>query len=86
MKTIYILWNYDEDVPIFASENRSLVEEVMYDCYYEDSYYDFCWKVASPYTRNVDVEDLPEYANMAHKDTIDWYDNYMSIIEIPVVN
>jgi hypothetical protein len=86
MKTVYVLWNYDEDVPIFAAENRSLVEEVMYDCYYEDSYYDFCWKVASPYTRNVDAEDLPEYANMAHEDTMDWYDNYMSIIEIPVVN
>ena len=86
MKTVYVLWNYDEDTPVFASEDRSLVEEVMYDCYYDDSYYDFCWKVANPYALDIDVRDLLEYAIMAHEDTTDWYNSYMCILEIPVVN
>lgn len=86
MKTIYVLWNYDEDTPVFASEDRSLVEEVMYDCYYDDSYYDFCWKVANPYVLNIDERDLLEYAIMAHEDTTDWYNSYMCILEIPVMN
>lgn len=86
MKTVYVLWNYDEDTPIFASEDRSLVEEVMYDCYCDDSYYDFCWKVTNPYALDIDVRDLLEYAIMAHEDTTNWYDSYMRILEIPVVN
>ncbi len=86
MKTVYVLWNYDEDTPVFASEDRSLVEEVMYDCYYDDSYYDFCWNVANPYALDIDVRDLLEYAIMAHENTTNWYDSYMCILEIPVVN
>ena len=86
MKTVYVLWNYDEDTPIFASEDKGLVEEILCDLYFEDAYYDFCWKVASPYVRPINVEDLPEYVSMAHEDITGWYEDYMGILEIPVFN
>lgn len=86
MKTVYILWNYDEDVALLASEDEGLLEEVLCDTYFEDAYYDFCWAVASPWSRSISVEDLPEYAHMAHKNTTEWYEDYMCILEIPVIN
>ena len=86
MKTVYVLWNYDEDTPIFASEDKGLVEEILCDLYFKDAYYDFCWKVASPYVRPIDAEDLPDYAQMAHQDILEWYEDYMAILEIPVFN
>lgn len=41
MKTEYILFNYDIDEPIFASDDRGLLEEILYDIFFEDAYFDF---------------------------------------------
>ena len=45
MKTEYILFNYDVDEPIFISEDKGLLEEIMYDMFFEDAYFDFCWSI-----------------------------------------
>ena len=38
MKSIYILHNYDTDENMYASEDKELLQEILYDMYLRDAY------------------------------------------------
>lgn len=71
MKQIYIMWNYDCDQPVIASEDKDLLNEYMCDFFIEDAYYDFCYRcyydgmVINPKTiaKEVWEDDLNYYLN-----------------------
>lgn len=72
MKTVYVMWNYDNDEALFASEDKELVQEMMYDFMIEDAHFkhNFC---------SYPIKDIIE-------DTWEYYCEFITIIEIPVVN
>ena len=76
MDKIYLLWNYDSDECIYASHDRSLIEELCYDMYMEDCFYDYCHGLRWDY--HVDPEEIFE-------DLDEFYDTYISIMEIPLI-
>lgn len=82
---MYILWNYEQNSPIIASEDKGLLEELMCDTYFDDAYYDFCWKALSPLMNPISVEELPEYARTTYQDVSAWYNAYMDIVRVEVV-
>lgn len=85
MKTVYVLWNYDTDEPIFSSTDKAAVEEIMCDLFFEDAYDQFCWEIFRPYILNIPTytpKKVADLVNNVFEDTMDWYDNYMGIIEI----
>lgn len=41
MKTVYVMWNYDCDEALFASEDKGLVQEMMYDFMIEDVQFNY---------------------------------------------
>lgn len=85
LTTVYVLWNYDTDEPLFSSTDKSAVEEMMCDLFMEDAYDQFCWELFRPYilrTPNYTKENIINLANDAMEDTMNWYDSYMGIIEL----
>ena len=44
MKTVYVMWNYDGDEVMFASEDKELVQEMMYDFFIDDALEAFGWE------------------------------------------
>lgn len=78
MKTVYVMWNYDGDEPMFASEDLNLVQSLMYDFMIEDAMQSFGWEYHErDYKFPAPIEDLI-------RDTKEWYDDYVTIIAIPV--
>lgn len=76
MEKVYILWNFDIDEPIFASIDKGLVEEIMCDAYFDDVYQEYLYRYQSRYD-NSTIEEI-------YNEITEWYDMYMSIIEVPV--
>lgn len=76
MKKVYILYNFSNDEAIYASEDRGLLEEIMYDLFLEDAYYDYCHCYHFEY--NVPICDIWD-------DMVEYYNDYMSIIECPMI-
>ncbi len=80
MKTVYVMWNYDGDEAMFASEDKGLVQEMMYDFLIDDALCAFGWEYhEKDYKFPAPISQLIE-------DTLDWYRDYVVILEIPVVN
>lgn len=82
---MYIWWNYEQSSPVIASEDKGLLEELMCDAYFDDAYYDFCTRVFSPLLNPISIEDLPEEAHMVHQEVTHWYNAYMDIVRVEVV-
>lgn len=85
LTTVYVLWNYDTDEPMFSSTDKSAVEEIMCDLFMEDAYEQFCWETVRPYFVRTPVftpDRVKEIAKDAFDGTMEWYDSYMGIIEI----
>ena len=80
MKTVYVMWNYDTDEAMFASEDKELVQEMMYDFLINDALYAFGWEY---HERDY---QFPAPISQLIEDTLDWYRDYVVILEIPVVN
>ena len=80
MKTVYVLWNYDGDEVMFASEDKELVQEMMYDFFIEDAMSAYGWEY---HERDY---KFPAPISQLIGDVLDWYRDYVEIIEIPVVN
>ena len=76
MDKIYLLWNYDSEQCIYASPDRALIEELCYDMYMEDCFYDYCHSLRWDY--HVAPEEIFE-------DMDEFYDNYISIMEVPLI-
>lgn len=80
MKTVYVMWNYDMDEAMFASEDKELVQEMMYDFLIDDALEAFGWEY---HERNYNfLSPVSQFIEEA----LDWYRDYVEIIEIPVVN
>lgn len=73
MDKIYLLWNYDSEQCIYASPDRALIEELCYDMYMEDCFYDYCHR---------DYHVAPEEI---FEDMDEFYNNYISIMEVPLI-
>ena len=74
--TEYILFNYDIDTPIYISDDKQLLEEIMCDIFMEDAYNIFCEEVYDnphiiPGVLAQDVWD----------DNLDFYNMYIGIME-----
>lgn len=76
MKKAYILYNFSNDEAMYASEDRGLLEEIMYDLFLEDAYYDYCHCYHFGY--NVPICDIWD-------DILEYYNDYMTIIECPMI-
>ncbi len=76
MDKIYMLWNYDSDECIYASTDRSLIEELCYDMYMEDCFYDYCHGLRWDY--HVTPEEIFE-------DMDEFYNNYIAVMEVPLI-
>lgn len=78
MKKVYILYNWESNEIIAASEDRDLINEILCDAFIDDVNYQWYWELMwSTY----EIEDLPERAKMVWEDIIDWYDEYIGIYE-----
>ena len=84
MKTIYILFNYDALCPIGASTDRATIEELTLSCFEDDFETQVFWDMCGPYSLPRNYKEACEIVNEAWKDTKDWYNNYMEIIETEV--
>lgn len=79
MKTEYILFNYDVDEPLFISEDKGLLEEIMYDMFFEDAYFDFCWSVRDT------SWDVSAAADDCWMNCLSFYEDYIDIVEAPKI-
>ena len=80
MKTKYILFNYDIDEPIYVSDDKSLLEEIMCDIFMEDAYSIFCDAVYDdPYTMPAIL------AQDVWDDNLDFYNMYITIMSCPEI-
>ncbi len=80
MKTVYVMWNYDGDEVMFASEDKELVQEMMYDFFIDDALEAFGWEYHERDYKS------PAPVSQFIEDTLDWYRDYVTILEIPVIN
>lgn len=75
MEKIYVLWNFDCNEPIMTSHDRGLLEEVMWDMFADDvqMLYHF--------------DSNPNYTlDWAWEDNLDYYQDYIEILELNVVD
>lgn len=77
MKTIYTIWNYDVDDAVISSEDKDLLQELMCDMYMDDCYESYLWDLLWR-DNGMDIQDI--FDNM-----LDYYNEYMVIIESPVI-
>ncbi len=78
MDYIYMMWNFDSDEVMFASHDKSFVEEMMYDFMMDDIQNEYGWEYHQhDYTLPRPIEDIVN-------DIWEWYNEYVGIIIIPV--
>lgn len=79
MEKVYILWNFDIDEPVFASTDKGLVEEIMCDAYFDDIYQEYLYRCLGrpSFYENLTINEI-------YDDITEWYNMYMSIVEVPV--
>ena len=80
MNIEYILFNYDVDEPIFASDDRGLLEEILYDIFFEDAYFDFCWRVRDENLQT--INSLLVAADECWNNCFYFYEDYIDIVEV----
>jgi hypothetical protein len=80
MKTVYVMWNYDGGEVMFASEDKELVQEMMYDFFIEDAMGAYGWEY---HERDF---KFPAPISKIMEEVLGWYRDYVTILEIPVVN
>ncbi len=78
MKKVYILFNYDINEVVLASEDKEFVQECMCDCFMADVEYQWYWEQQY---HSLETENIKQIARDIWDDIIIWYDNYMDIIE-----
>ena len=84
MKKIYILFNYDVNEVILATEDKELAQECMYDCFIADVEYQWYWEQQKSNIGDTYTEKC-ETAKGIWYDMMNWYDNYIDIIESEVI-
>ena len=77
MKTIYTIWNYNVNDAVISSEDEDLLQEMMCDMYMDDCYESYLWDYLR-WDNYIDIQDI--FENM-----LDYYNEYMVIVESPVI-
>lgn len=85
MKKIYVLFNYDVNEIMAISEDRDLLCELMCDYFMNDVIFEWYWgqqhhSIGDTYVKRCKT------AKHVWDDIMDWYNNYVEIIESEVVN
>ena len=82
MNKVYILYNCDVNEVIAVSEDENLMREMMCDQFMDDVlndwYFDQTWR---PY----EVNERPDLANRIWEETLEYYDEYIMIMEEEVI-
>lgn len=82
MRKIYILFNYDINEVILATEDKEFAQECMCDCFMADVEYLWLWEQYHPFEK---IDEAKEYAKNLWDDMIEWYNNNIDIIEEEIV-
>ena len=82
MKSIYILRNYDTDENICASEDKELLQEMLYDMYLQDAYEEFCYRLTYSHSPTPHVAPI---AAESWENIDDYYRSYMAVEELDVI-
>ena len=75
-REIYIIVNYDSAEIEYASENYTNVQEVLYDSYMENLYYEFLWHVN--YEGKTAAEAYQEAVELVQP----WFRNYIIVEKV----
>ena len=78
MKKVYILFNYDVNEVILATEDKEFAQECMCDCFMADVEYQWYWEQQY---RSLENENIKQLAYDIWNDMIIWYNDYIGIIE-----
>lgn len=78
MKKVYILFNYDVNEVILATEDKEFAQECMCDCFMADVEYQWYWEQQY---RSLENENIQQLAYDIWNDMIIWYNDYIGIIE-----
>ena len=84
MKKVYILYDWDVNEVIAVSEDRDLLCELMCDYFFDDTIYQWYWEQTyqAPTT---DYQDACRKAKNIWIDMIEWYNDYIGILEEEVI-
>lgn len=82
MKRIYVLYNFDTNEVLYASEDYDLLCEIMCDMFIADVEYQWYWDAQ---WNSCEEEDLSARAKMIWNDMFDWYNDYVEIKETEVI-
>jgi hypothetical protein len=78
MKKVYIIFNYDVNEVILATEDKEFAQECMCDCFMADVEYQWYWEQQY---RSLENENIKQLAYDIWNDMIIWYNDYIGIIE-----
>ena len=78
MKKVYILFNYDVNEVILATEDKEFAQECMCDCFMADVEYQWYWEQQY---RSLENDNIKQLAYDIWNDMIIWYNDYIGIIE-----
>lgn len=78
MKKVYILFNYDVNEVILATEDKEFAQECMCDCFMADVEYQWYWEQQY---RSLENENIKQTAHDIWNDMLSWYEDYIGIIE-----
>ena len=82
MKKVYILFNYDVSEIVLVSEDRDFVRECLCDCFMADVDYQWYWEQMHT---TCNPKSINETARDIWNDMLQWYEDYMGIIEEEVI-
>ena len=83
MKKVYILFNYDINEVILATEDKEFAQECMCDCFMADVEYQWYWEQQH---RSLENKNIKQIARDIWDNMIIWYENYIDIIEKNLIN
>lgn len=75
-REIYLIVNYDSEEIEYASENYINIQEVLYDLYMENLYYEFLWHVN--YERKTAAEAYQEAIEIVQP----WFRNHIIVEKV----
>lgn len=82
MNKVYILYNWDINKIIAVSEDESLMQEMLCDLFMDEVinkwYRHLSW-------RSYEVNELSELASRVWSEVLEWYDEYVMIMEAEII-
>ena len=85
MKKIYVLFNHDVNEIMATSEDRDLLCELMCDYFMNDVNFEWYWEQQHRPIGDTYVKSC-KTAKYVWDDIMDWYNNYVEIMESEIIN